>query len=347
MKLPRNAQIWLPGYIKTRVKRLVATPATDVWLMIGDHYEPLHGSPLSDDAGLQRVELWRREWPKIAERHEDSDGRHPRYTFFYPEEEYRAEFLDPLAEMTRAGLSDVEVHLHHDADTEQNFIDRLSRFKETLHSRHGLMHQQNGQLVFGFIHGNWALDNSRPDGRWCGLNNEISLLRDAGCYADFTLPSAPSATQTRTVNTIYWATDDPALPKSHDTGIPVRPGEPRRGDLLMVQGPLGLRIGQDGRLKPRLEVGEISGQDRPSEDRVKLWLRIAPRLGPHVFIKLFTHGTQERNSSALLGGDLDVLFRSVKSVCEGRRMRFHLVSAWEMYCAIEASREGRTPVIPL
>ena len=52
-----------------------------------------------------------------------------------------------------------------------------------------------GELRFAFIHGNWSLDNSRPDGRWCGLNNELILLRELGCYADFTLPSAPSDTQ--------------------------------------------------------------------------------------------------------------------------------------------------------
>ena len=85
-----------------------------------------------------RVALWRREWPRIAAEERDSDGRQPRYTFFFPEEEYRPEFLDPLAEMTQAGIGDVEVHLHHDRETEQNFIDRLSRFKETLRRRHGL-----------------------------------------------------------------------------------------------------------------------------------------------------------------------------------------------------------------
>ena len=312
--------------------------------MIGDHYEPLFGSP-GDEAGLERVDLWRQEWPKIAGRHVDSDGRHPRYSFFFPEEEYRPQFLDPLAEMTHAGIADVEVHLHHDFDTPQNFIDRLSRFKETLRSRHGLMHEFQGQLGFGFIHGNWALDNSLPDGRWCGLNNEILLLRQLGCYADFTLPSAPSPAQTRTVNSIYWASDDPARPKSHDTGIPLRPGEPRRGDLLIIQGPLGLRIGLDGRLKPRLDMGEIAGRDRPSVSRVKLWLRMAPRIGSHIFVKLFTHGTQQRNSSALLGGDLDLLFQAVRSVCEERRLRFHLVSAWEMFCAIEALRERRIPQV--
>ena len=74
---------------------------------------------------------------------------------------------------------------------EQSFTGRMSRFIETLAGRHGLLRRHRGKLAFGFIHGNWALDNARPDGRWCGLNNEITLLRDLGCYADFTLPAAP------------------------------------------------------------------------------------------------------------------------------------------------------------
>jgi len=344
MVFPRNAQIWLPGYLKSRFGTAGGETPTDVWLMIGDHYEPLHANP-GEVVGRERVELWRREWPRIAREHVDSDGLHPRYSFFFPEEEYRPEFLDPLAEMTADGFGDVEVHLHHDADTEQNFVDRLCRFKETLRTRHGLMHDFEGQIGFGFIHGNWALDNSLPTGRWCGLNNEITLLRKIGCYADFTLPSAPSPAQTSTVNSIYWATDDPNRPKSHDTGIPVRPGEPRRGDLLMVQGPLGIRIGMDGRLMPRLDTGELAGQDHPFEDRVKLWLRVAPRLGSHIFIKLFSHGTQPRNSSALLGGDLHRLYQLVRTICERQGLRYHFVSAWQMFRAIEDIREQRQPVV--
>jgi hypothetical protein len=78
--------------------------------------------------------------------------------------------------------------------------------------------QSDAGPVYGFIHGNWALDNSRPDGRWCGVNNELDVLRETGCYCDFTLPSYPSACQTRKINSIYYAVDDPAKPKSHDTG---------------------------------------------------------------------------------------------------------------------------------
>ena len=92
-------------------------------------------------------------------------------------------------------------------------------------------------------------------------------------------------------------------------------------------------------------MGEIASYDLPSADRVRLWLRMAPRIGSHVFVKLFAHGAQELNAKALLGGGLELLFRSVRSVCEERGMRMHLVSAWEMFQAIEALREQRSPSV--
>ena len=55
--------------------------------------------------------LWRRQWPEIASRHVDAEGRRPVYTFFYPEEEYRPELLEPLAEMTDQGIADVDQRL--------------------------------------------------------------------------------------------------------------------------------------------------------------------------------------------------------------------------------------------
>ena len=307
--------------------------------MIGDHYEPIGGVfPL--EVALECVKLWRERWPEIASRHRDSDGRPPQYTFFYPEEEYHPELLDPLAEMTRMGIADVEIHLHHDNDREADFMARLTRFKQMLADRHGLLHRIDGQLVFAFIHGNWALDNSLPGGRWCGLNNEITLLKQLGCYADFTLPSAPSPAQTRIVNSIYWATDNPQLPKSHDRGIPVRVGGGREGDLLMVQGPLAIRFGENGRWKPRLENGELAGQDPPTAARVRVWFEVAPQLGEHLFIKLHTHGAQEKNSSMLLGDGLDRLFRLVAERAAAMGFRLHFATAWQVYCAIEALRTG-------
>ena len=103
--------------------------------------------------------------------------------------------------MVIPGVADVEVHLHHDRETRDAFTGKIREYCNRLTQDHGLLRQHDGRTVFGFIHGNWALDNSRPDGRYCGLNNEITLLRNLGCYADFTMPSGSSPTQSRTVNT--------------------------------------------------------------------------------------------------------------------------------------------------
>jgi hypothetical protein len=165
-------------------------------------------------------------------------------------------------------------------------------------------------------------------------------LKQLGCYADFTLPSAPSPAQTRIVNSIYWATDNPHLPKSHDRGIPVRVGGGREGDLLMVQGPLAVRFGDNGRWMPRLENGELAGQDPPTAARVRVWFEVAPQLGEHLFIKLHTHGAQEKNSSMLLGDGLDRLFRLVAERAAAMGVRLHFATAWQVYCAIEALRTG-------
>lgn len=343
MKIPRSADIWLPGYCRSRLHSAIRSERLrHVWLTIADHYEPLAGGRASIGDAIDCVTTWRRQWPEISGRHEDSTGASPVYTFFYPQEDYRPELLEPLAEMSRAGVADVDIHIHHDGEGQADFEDRMQRFKTELRSHHGLLREVNGKVVFGFIHGNWALDNSRPDGRYCGLNNEISLLRDLGCYADFTLPSVPWPTQTRIVNTIYWAIDDPEKPKSHDSGIALKPGKSGTGDLLMIPGPLGLRFRR--RLIPRVEVGEIAGYDMPSPDRVRTWLSVAPRIGDQAFIKLHTHGAQQRNMQPLLNGGLDSLFTGLKEECARAGLALHYVSAWDMARAVlrAASVEDHT-----
>lgn len=344
IRLPRNAQIWLPGYVRSRVRdynwHLRRCRVERVWLMIADHYEPFWRNT-SHETARSRVAQWVRKWPQIAAANHDAANRPPKYTFFYPAEEYRPDLLDPLADMTRSGIADVEVHLHHDGGSQQDFVDRINAFTESLHQRHGLLRKYEGQLAFGFIHGNWALDNSRPDGRWCGLNNEISLLRNLGCYADFTMPSGPSPTQARLLNTIYWAIDDPDKPKSYDTGVSIATGNSVRGDLLMIPGPFGLRW--TGRLLPRIETGEVAAHDLPTPYRVRRWLDLAPRIGKDRFLKLYTHGAQEKNMAVLLGGGLERLYQTLKKECQRRGVEVYFVSAWEMFQAVRAAVHNQGP----
>jgi hypothetical protein len=109
-----------------------------------------------------RVALWRRKWPEITARSaKDSAGQVPKDTFFFVQEKYCPKFLEPLAEMTRSGIADVEVHIHHDGDGRDEFTRKMTTFCQVLHKQHGLLRRrQDGKLAFGFIHGNWALDNS-------------------------------------------------------------------------------------------------------------------------------------------------------------------------------------------
>jgi hypothetical protein len=340
MKLPRYSQIWLPGYIKDRLKAFSRKPAKRLWLLLADHYEPLWNGA-DEHTGAARVARWATRWPAIARKFQDSTGQPPRYTFFYPEEEYRPRLVEPLERMTSDAIADVEVHLHHDGEGQQDFVDRISSFIGTLFSRHGLLRKDKGKVTFGFIHGLWALDNARPDGRFCGLNNEISLLRDLGCYADFTMPSGASPTQARLINTIYWATDDPDKPKSYDTGVPVTPGGTATGDLLMIPGPFGLRWAQ--RVTPRIEYSELCSYDPATEYRVRRWLELAPRIGDDIFLKLFTHGTQERHSQYLLEGGLEFTLSLITRECQLAGLDLHFSTAWEMRQAIDRSARADSP----
>jgi hypothetical protein len=334
ISLPRHAELWLPGYIRSRQQNWSNPGPGRVWVAIADHWEP-YWNNAPDDLARARVDVWHKTWPAIASRYADSGGRPPQYTFFYPEEQYRPEFLDQLADLTRRGFADVEVHIHHDREGEQYFIDCMSNFVRTLSSRHGLLRNSNGKTVFGFIHGNFALDNSRPGGLSCGLNNEITLLRDLGCYADFTMPSGSSPTQSRIVNSIYWVTDDPLRPRSYDKGVPVRAGAPGSGDLLMITGPLGLRWTE--RLFPRMELGEIAHQDLPTPYRVRRWLELAPRIGNDIFIKLYTHGAKEINYEALFQTGFPSLFELLPQICKRYGHELRYVSTWEMRQAVDAA----------
>jgi len=336
MKLPRHAEIWLAPYVMARLRRAQhrAKPQR-AWIVVADHYEPLGMGP-SQGRALEKVAQWRERWPRIAEdAPRDAAGQRPQYSFFYPQEEYRSDLVDGIAEMMRLGVGDVEVHLHHDNEQRDAFIQKVSEFCRRLSGDHGLLRQHNGRIAFGFIHGNWALDNSRPDGRWCGLRGEIALLRDLGCYADFTMPSLPSPTQGRVVNQIYWCTSNAdGSPRSFDRGVEATPGGGRQGDLLMITGPLGVRFGE--RLMPRVESGEIAGYDMPTRERVRRWFDLAPMIGSDLFLKLYTHGAEERNMEPLLNHGLADLYRWLAEEAERRRIEIHWATAWQMYQAIRS-----------
>jgi len=336
----RNMDVWIASYLRQWPRRLRGNRAahTHVHFCFADHYEPFWHKPALPVARA-RVQRWMDRYPVIASAHTDSNGRHPQHSFFYPEEEYDEVILDQLADLCKRGFGDVEVHLHHDNDTADNLRKTLTGFTRLLHERHGLLRKdpQTGQILYAFIHGNWALDNSRPDGRWCGVNNELDVLVETGCRMDMTLPSAPSDTQTRKINAIYFAHGKDGCCKSHDDGRDARVGDWLRGkELLMVQGPLALNWhDRKAGVMPRIEASEISADALPTAARVALWERAGIRVEgaeDHLFIKVHTHGAEERTAGALLDGGMERMWTELEKRFRDRPgFSLHYVTAWEMY----------------
>jgi hypothetical protein len=346
----RNLDRWLVPYVLQTARRRARRRGEPVHLLlcIGDHYEPGNGG-VSAEVARARVARWRRDYPRLFHRFRDRDGRPPQHTFFYPLEQYDREHLDALTELCRAGYGEVEVHLHHDGACAEDLRRQLLDYKELLAQRHGLLarHRHTGEVRYAFIHGNWALDNSRPDGRCCGVNNELDVLRETGCYVDMTLPSAPSPTQTRTINSIYYATDDPARPKSHDRGVPVGRAPQPPNSLMLIQGPLLLDWGnRKWGLAPRIENACIHETLPPTLPRAWLWLKArvqVPARPDWFFVKLHTHGAREPNAEVLLG-DAAVRFHEAlaRQAEADPDFHYHYVTAREMYNLAKAAEAGWT-----
>jgi len=340
--------IWLPAWARRPKVAPHALGARHVMIAICDHFEPRQG--VDKPAALARVKTWREGFSQLASEYRDADGVPPRHTFFYPIEQYDAEIVGGLAALGEATGSETEIHLHHDNDTAENLRQTLQQGVRRF-TGHGLLSRDaTGALRYGFVHGNWALDNSHPHGLHCGVRNELRVLRETGCYADFTLPSAPERTQTRTINSLYYARGSDR-PKSHDRGRRVQadrqPRSASEEELLIVQGPLALNWQRKKfGLFPRIENGDLTAANPPTRDRLRLWLDcgIAVESRPNwLFIKLHTHGAKPENARMLLGEPMRAFHRALAEIAATDHLiRFHYVTARELVNILHAAEAGHS-----
>lgn len=341
----RGLDRWIGVSLRQSYRNRPDPPAGPVHLLlcIADHFEPAAGGASSERA-LARVRRWTDEYPRLFSSLQDSDGRAPRHTFFYPMESYEPAHLDLLAGLCRNGFGEVEVHLHHEGDTAEKLRGRLLEYTHLIAERHSLLgrRRQEGSITYGFIHGDWALNNSGPNGRNCGVNNELEILRETGCYADFTLPSAPSRTQTRKINSIYYAATDLHRPRAHDTGTDVGAAPVAPNSLMLIQGPL--RLNWDRRiwgLIPTIENGCIQAGQAPCMKRLESWLRAGVQVASRpdwFFVKLHTHGAPEKNQSVLLGEPMLRFHKELAArAAHDPDFYFHYVTAREMFNLVRAA----------
>jgi hypothetical protein len=336
----KNLHTWLRDYGRHVIRRARTPQPSEpkhILFALCDHYEPLWGSaPV--DVGTARVDAWAQGYPALGE-FRDSDGRPPRHGWFFPGEEYRSYFLDRLAELVHAGFGEVEFHLHHDGDTATTLAPRIAEHLKTF-SEHGHLSRMNGAFRWAFIHGNWSLANGRPDGKWCGVDDELVMLHELGCYVDLTFPSAPDPCQPDKVNQIYWPVGDLAKRRSYEHGERARVGAHHDDRLLMITGPLAFARKGFG---IRLENGAITGDDPPTAARVATWIDQGIHVEGRpewVFVKVHTHGAIEKTAASLLGEGGRVLHESLRQYVQ-RGWKLHYVTAREMFNIARAAMDGR------
>lgn len=344
---------WLPAYLWQRVSRPRPPRGAHLIIAIADHFEPsidpdAPGRFAPAEVQMHRLEHWIREYPRANAAWPDADGRPLVHTYFFPAEQYDAAQLDRLAQFCSAGWGEVEVQLHHGIaapDTSANTRRQLEQFRDALVG-HGCLSRWEGAGPprYAFVHGNWALANS-AQGRYCGVDDEMQILADTGCYADFTLPAAPSPAQVPKINSLYECGLPLTQRAPHRTGRDLEAGRAPSIFPLIVQGPLMLDWGRRKKgVFPRLENSEISGGNPPTPGRLRLWLQagIGVRGRPDwVFLKLHCHGMDPRDEAAMIGPARSQFLKEWAEFAQNTGAKLHYTSAREMVNIALAACDGR------
>lgn len=347
---------WLPSYGWQRlVRRPSSIRPVHLLFAVADHFEPaiVPGQPAAfapRDEQEQRLERWCREYPRAMDPWRDADGRPFRHTYFYPAEQYQKGLIDRLAEHCHAGWGELEIQLHHGVaapDTAENTQQQLLEFRDAL-VRHGCLSHWHGEDSprYAFVHGNWALANS-AGGQCCGVDEEMQVLAETGCYADLTLPSAPNRSQVAKINSIY----ECALPlrqrAPHRRGRDLRRGRPPQVFPLIVQGPLMLDLRRSRRLwpLPGIENAALTGANPPTMERLQTWLRagiLVQGRPDWVFVKLHCHGMDPNDESAMIGAARQRFLQQLTETAKGSGdFVLHFLTAREMVNVLLAACDGR------
>jgi hypothetical protein len=350
-----NSMQWLPAYVWQRMTRTQSRVGErHLILALADHFEPSFRPEAPTefaprDVQEQRLEKWCRVYPKVFDAWRDSAGFPFVHTYFYPAEQYDPTLLERLAEHCHAGWGEIEIQLHHGVnvpDKAENTRRQLVEFRDSLASLGCLSRAPGDQEPrYGFVHGNWALANS-CGGRFCGVDEEMQLLAETGCFADFTLPSAPNAAQVAKINLLYECGLPLTSRAPHRRAKPLRSGLPPTTFPLIVEGPLQIDFGkrEKGRLPVKIENAAVTGPNPPSLRRLQLWMRAAITVDGRpdwLFIKLHCHGMDPRDESSMIGEAAQRFMGELMGwVRENPFDRLHFVTGREMVNIALAAADG-------
>ena len=340
---------WLVRYPLWRAAQiLVAEDSADlkhIILVVANHFEPGVGRQ-----AVAPVDRWCRLAQSTGNSLRDHDRTPFRHTYFFPAEQYDCRSIEKLSALQADGLGEVEVHLHHGVekpDDASNTYRLLQTFRDTLAQRHGCLSRDSASSLprYAFVHGNSALANS-AGGRNCGVDSEMEVLASTGCYADFTLPSAPDQSQVPKINSIYQCGNPLEQARPHRSGPDLKVGEKPMLPII-VNGPLvfdwtrrvrGLPV-------PRIDDGALARNYPLQLSRFKRWQNAQIRVKGRpewIFIKLHCHAFFEQDQDAMMGEELKRFMMEVLELGEStKHFKLHFATAREAYNIITAAVDGK------
>lgn len=333
---------WRAGELLSRGKS--AAKPSHLIILVANHFEPL-----MTDEGLTQLDRWCKLARSTGAAIRDHDGTPFRHTNFFPAEQYEPQRLQMIADLQAEGLGEVEIHLHHGIekpDTPENTRRLLTDFRDVISEDHKCLSRENenSSPKYAFVHGNWALANS-AGGRFCGVDSEMQILADTGCYADLTLPSAPDESQVPRINAIYQCGHPLTEARPHRSGPGLKVGDKPTLPIILT-GPLVFDWSRRkyGLPVPRIDDGALA-QNYPSNlARLNRWCSANVRVegGPEwIFIKLYSHGFFEWDQDAMIGQELRRFMGEALELGDRTgAFKIHFATAREAYNMVMAALDG-------
>ena len=342
---------WRAGELLGRMTETSSGPQHLIFV-VANHFEPAddgRGFLLDLPAQQARLDDWCEQARSIGEAVRDHDGTPFRHTNFYPAEQYHRPLLEHLAQLQEDGFGEVEIHLHHGVDrpdTAANTRRALETFRDILAEEHQCLSRESADAApkYAFVHGNWALANSAR-GRFCGVDSEMQILAETGCYADLTLPSAPDVSQMPRINAIYQCGHPLHEAMPHRSGPAVRVGDQPQLPVIFT-GPLVFDWSRrkHGLPVPKLDNGALIANYPLDAARFERWrkARIHVEGRPDwIFIKLYCHGFFPEDQPSVIGHKMQRFLEEVLELAErSGKFKLHFATAREMFNMGMAAVDG-------
>jgi hypothetical protein len=344
---------WRAGELARRTLSWIACGGrAHLILVVANHFEPSWDERIGKVAlatQLARVDEWCEQARATGDVTRDCDGAPFRHTYFYPAEQYHRPLVERLAELEADGFGEVEIHLHHGVerpDTPENLRRALEEFRDLLSEEHHCLSRLDGvgQPRYAFVHGNLALANSMG-GRCCGVDSEMRILAETGCYADLTLPAAPLQPQTPRINALYQCGRPLDEPVPHWTGKNLRVGAKITLPVLLT-GPLVFDWSRRrrGLPAPRIDDGALTASYPLTPERLRRWrgAGVCVRGRPEwIFIKLYCHGFFPNAQAATIGEPAQwFLQETLEWADRDGRFKIHFATAREAFNIALAAVDG-------